>query len=71
MSSATLRNTLRVIVLILVASLVIGPLLAALFGGFKSNAELRTNPLWLPDAWNPQNYVAIFLDGSFWRYMAN
>lgn len=71
MNSATFRNTLRVIVLILVASLVIGPLLASFFGGFKSNAELRTNPLGLPDTWNAENYVAIFLDGAFWRYLGN
>ncbi len=69
--NGTTRNTLRVILLILVASLVIGPLLAAVFGGFKTNPELRTNPLWLPESWNPENYIAILLDGNFWRYLGN
>ncbi|RFA26574.1 thiamine ABC transporter ATP-binding protein [Alkalilimnicola ehrlichii] len=71
MNSVTTRNTLRVIVLILVASLVVGPLLAAFFGGFKTNAELRTNPLWLPASWAPDNYLSIVFDSSFWRYLGN
>ena len=71
MKSITTRNTLRVIILIVVASVVIGPLLAAFFGGFKGNSELRTNPLWLPDSWAADNYIGILLDGNFWRYLGN
>jgi len=71
MKSITTRNTLRVIILIVVASIVIGPLLAAFFGGFKGNSELRTNPLWLPDSWDAGNYIGILLDGNFWRYLGN
>ncbi|ELY21275.1 carbohydrate ABC transporter permease [Vreelandella titanicae] len=71
MKSITTRNTLRVIILIVVASVVIGPLLAAFFGGFKGNSELRTNPLWLPDSWDAGNYIGILLDGNFWRYLGN
>ncbi|SEP04657.1 carbohydrate ABC transporter permease [Aquisalimonas asiatica] len=71
MTTAMTRNVLRVVTLTLVASLVIGPLLASFFGGFKSTAELRTNPLWFPESWNPEHYIEIAMDGAFWRYLGN
>ncbi|MEA3250504.1 MAG: carbohydrate ABC transporter permease [Pseudomonadota bacterium] len=66
-----LRDSLRVIVLLVVAGFVIGPLLAAFFGGFKSNAQLRTNPLGLPASWDVSHYAGILDDPSFWQYLGN
>jgi len=55
----------RIAVLFLVASIVLVPLLATLFGGFKSLGELRTDPLGLPDVWHWRNYWDIL---SSFRY---
>jgi len=55
----------RIAVLVVVASIVLVPLLATLFGGFKSLGELRTDPLGLPDVWHWRNYWDIL---SSFRY---
>lgn len=66
-----IRNTLRVSLLLIVTGFVAGPLLASFFGGFKGNAELRTNPLGLPASWDPSHYASILQDPSFWQYLGN
>jgi raffinose/stachyose/melibiose transport system permease protein len=61
----------RLAVLLVFATFVLGPLTVAIFGGFKTNGELRTNPFGLPAIWNTQFYGALLGDPSFWRYMGN
>ncbi|WP_222939811.1 carbohydrate ABC transporter permease [Photobacterium sp. BZF1] len=62
---------LRIIFLMLVAGFVLFPMVATLFGGFKSLGELRTNPFGIPMEWEFEHYQAIFADGSIWRLMKN
>ena len=50
---------LRVCGLLIVVGLVLGPMLAALFGGFKTNGELRVNPFGIPSNWDFSAYQAI------------
>lgn len=70
-SAKVWRNVARIAVLLLVASFVLAPLWATVMGGFKTNAEIRTSALALPDAWNTEFYAAIITDAAFWRYMLN
>ncbi|WP_295895724.1 carbohydrate ABC transporter permease [uncultured Vibrio sp.] len=62
---------LKVIFLTLVAGFVLIPMVATLFGGFKSLGELRTNPFGIPQVWEFEHYAAIFADGSIWVLMKN
>jgi raffinose/stachyose/melibiose transport system permease protein len=58
-------------VLSLVATLVIVPLLATLFGGFKTVGELRTSPFSFPAAWHLDFYGRILGDSAFWTFLQN
>jgi raffinose/stachyose/melibiose transport system permease protein len=69
--SRLLPNVLRVAFLLIVASFVLAPMLATVLGGFKTNAEIRTNAFALPETWNPEFYAAIAGDPAFWRYLGN
>ncbi|RMC34776.1 carbohydrate ABC transporter permease [Paracoccus alkanivorans] len=66
-----IRNILRVAFLCMVASFVLAPMLATVLGGFKSNAEIRTSALSLPESWNLEFYGSIISDPAFWRYLGN
>ncbi|RNF35685.1 carbohydrate ABC transporter permease [Paracoccus methylarcula] len=66
-----IRNILRVAFLCVVASFVLAPMLATVLGGFKSNAEIRTSALSLPESWNLEFYGSIVSDPAFWRYLGN
>lgn len=70
-SKRLLPNILRVAFLCVVASFVLAPMLATALGGFKTNAEIRTNAFALPDSWNFEFYAAIAADPAFWRYLGN
>jgi raffinose/stachyose/melibiose transport system permease protein len=61
----------KVIFLTLVAGFVLIPMVATLFGGFKSLGELRTNPFGIPQVWEFEHYAKIFADGSIWILMKN
>lgn len=65
------RNFARVAFLVIVATFVLAPLVATVLGGFKTNAEIRTNAFALPETWNLEFYGAIFTDPAFWRYLGN
>lgn len=68
----SLTGTLtKAAVLSLVAALVIVPLLATLFGGFKTVGELRTSPFNLPVAWHLDFYGRILGDPAFWTFLKN
>ena len=66
-----LRNILRVALLCLVAKCVLAPMVATVLGGFKTNAEIRTNAFALPASWNWEFYGSIVSDPAFWRYLGN
>ena len=61
----------RLAILIVVSGIVLVPLLATLFGGFKSLGELRTDPLGLPDTWHWQNYWGILSSFRYWQLLFN
>ncbi|OSI76966.1 thiamine ABC transporter ATP-binding protein [Bradyrhizobium canariense] len=57
--------------LAVVAIIVVVPLLATLFGGFKSLGELRVNPFGLPRHWEWQNYADILFSARYWQLLRN
>ena len=61
----------RLLVLALVAGIVIVPLLATAFGGFKSLGELRVNTFGVPHQWIWSNYGDIIFSRIYWQFLFN
>lgn len=67
-----LRKILRIIALIIVSVIFLGPFLWMVFTSFKPLAEaLRLPPTFLPEVWQPQNYVDAWNSGPFLHYTKN
>lgn len=67
-----LRKILRIIALIIVSVIFLGPFLWMVFTSFKPLAEaLRLPPTFLPETWVPQNYVDAWNSGPFLHYTKN
>ena len=67
-----LRKILRIIALILVSIIFLGPFLWMVFTSFKPLAEaLRLPPTFLPETWVPQNYADAWQSGPFLHYTKN
>lgn len=49
----------------------IGPVLIAVLGGFRTNAQLAENPAGLPDPWVFFNYQEALTNPAFWRFTLN
>jgi raffinose/stachyose/melibiose transport system permease protein len=58
------------IALVVVAA-TLGPVVYAVLGGFRSNAQLASEPVSLPDPWVLSNYTNVITSESFWRYALN
>ncbi len=56
---------------LVVLAIVVIPLLFAILGGFRDNAQLVTDPVGLPDPWVTTNYRNIAGSTTFWRQVAN
>lgn len=60
-----------VIVSILVLLFTLGPVLYAVLGGFRSNAQLAAAPAGMPDPWVFTNYWNVLTSANFWKYTGN
>ncbi|MFC4555383.1 carbohydrate ABC transporter permease [Georgenia faecalis] len=58
------------IALVVVAA-TLGPVIYAILGGFRSNAQLASDPTGLPDPWILTNYASVLTSSAFWRYALN
>ncbi|MCC2592154.1 carbohydrate ABC transporter permease [Tessaracoccus sp. OS52] len=58
------------VALVLVA-LTLGPVLYAVLGGFRTNAQLAEDPAGLPDPWVWSNYAGVVTNPNFWTYALN
>ncbi|HWM18573.1 MAG TPA: carbohydrate ABC transporter permease [Ilumatobacteraceae bacterium] len=54
-----------------VLAVVVIPLLFAILGGFRDNAQLVTDPVGLPDPWVTTNYGDFAGSSTFWRQVGN
>ena len=59
------------LVALLVVALTLGPVLYAVLGGFRTNAQLAADPAGLPDPWVFDNYRSVLLGSTFWTYLVN
>ena len=48
-----------------------GPLVYVVLGGFRSNAQLASDPASLPDPWVFSNYTGVLTNPAFWTYAFN
>jgi len=49
----------------------IGPVLYIIIGGFRTNAEITTDPAGFPSTWQFVNYAEVLKGSIFWREVAN
>ncbi len=59
------------LVALVVVALTLGPVLYAVLGGFRTNAQLASDPAGLPDPWVADNYRRVLVDDAFWTYAVN
>lgn len=62
---------LRYLICTVVAFFVLIPVVTAIIGGFKTNAELTNAPFSLPTTWQWGNYGALLSQSTFWQSIEN
>ena len=67
----TLGNVTRYGFLVILAAVVLVPLVVAVVGGFRTNQDLLTRPIGIPDPFIVSNYTDIITSGPFWRKVFN
>ena len=58
-------------VLLVVLGLTLAPMLSVLIGGFRSTAQLNTDPAGLPSPWVWSNYRSVLTSATFWDALGN
>lgn len=59
------------LVALLVVVVTLGPVLYAVLGGFRTNAQLAESPAGMPDPWVFSNYQNVLSSPNFWTYALN
>lgn len=58
-------------VALVVVAFTLGPVIYAVLGGFRTNAQLAEDPAGLPDPWVWTNYAGVVTNPNFWIYAFN
>lgn len=58
------------VAVVLIAAM-LAPVAFIVLGGFRTNAQITTDPSGLPSPWNVQNYIDVLVEGVFWRQLLN
>jgi raffinose/stachyose/melibiose transport system permease protein len=58
-------------VALVVVAITLGPVLYAVLGGFRTNAQLADSPAGLPHPWVLDNYKSVLTNSNFWTYALN
>ena len=56
---------------VLVILLMLAPVVFIILGGFRTNAQITTDPAGLPSPWNFGNYLDVLTGGIFWQEVGN
>jgi raffinose/stachyose/melibiose transport system permease protein len=64
-------NVLVYGIALVVVAVTLGPVIYAVLGGFRSNAQLAANPAGLPDPWVLSNFTGVLTNPNFWQYAWN
>jgi raffinose/stachyose/melibiose transport system permease protein len=59
------------LVVVVVITVTVVPLLFAILGGFRDNAQLNTSPAGWPSPWVSGNYYEVLTSSVFWRALIN
>jgi raffinose/stachyose/melibiose transport system permease protein len=59
------------LVVLVVLAITLVPMLYVIIGGFRTTAQLNTNPAGLPHPWVWSNYASVLGSSTFWRAVAN
>jgi raffinose/stachyose/melibiose transport system permease protein len=62
---------LKYSVLIALSLTILGPVLTAILGGFKTSGELISTPFGLPTTLHWENYTDILTSAAFWQQLGN
>lgn len=49
----------------------LAPVLYIVLGGFRTNAQITTDPAGFPSPWEVGNYVGVLTSGTFWQEVGN
>jgi raffinose/stachyose/melibiose transport system permease protein len=64
-------KSVKYVIAVGVALVVVVPVLYAVLGGFRTTGQIAARPVDLPRPWVFDNYTEIITSGSFWRQVAN
>lgn len=64
-------NPIVYAIALVVVAITVGPVLYAILGGFRTNAQLAANPVGMPDPWVFDNYINVLTSASFWQLTWN
>lgn len=64
-------NPLVYVIALVVVAFTIAPVMYSALGGFRSNAQLVSEPAGLPDPWVWSNYAGVFTNPQFWTFAWN
>ncbi len=67
----TTINILRYAIFVTLLLVILLPLLFVLVSSFKSNDEIFLNPWGLPERFDPESYITIFVTNDMLRYLMN
>jgi raffinose/stachyose/melibiose transport system permease protein len=49
----------------------LAPVAYLILGGFRTNAQITTDPAGLPSPWKVENYIGVLTSGTFWQEVGN
>lgn len=58
-------------VALVVIAVMLAPIAYIIFGGFRTNSQITTDPAGLPHPWNIGNYLTVITGSVFWRQVLN
>ncbi len=67
----TVSQAVKYVVAVVLAAIILIPLVTAVLGGFKTNADLQNHPFSLPQPFVLTNYSFILNSPEFWRQLLN
>jgi raffinose/stachyose/melibiose transport system permease protein len=56
---------------VIVIVLLLAPVAYIILGGFRTNAQISTDPSGFPSPWNINNYIDVLVGSVFWRQVLN
>jgi raffinose/stachyose/melibiose transport system permease protein len=64
-------NAAVYVVAAVVIALMLTPVLYIIIGGFRTNAQITTDPAGFPSPWQVGNYIDVLTQSVFWRLVGN